>query len=127
MVYTSVTLYKTKYSEHTAIFEFNNTQKYDDFKLLCEWFKKKSTISGKKLDFMAGDAPITDEINLLKSYCYTFEEDTYTIELAKEEIKGRLRVILGLEPVETLYNFNHLLTTEKTQKLLELIKYKKTM
>ena len=127
MVFSVSTIYQTKYCEHIVIYAKNKTQNHDDYILLYEFFEEQLLNSGKKLDFMAGDAPIMDEINILKSYCHTFDDDDdiYTVKLAKEEIKGRYRVILGLKPEKVAYDFNLIMTTDNAKELLEGIKHKK--
>jgi ATP-dependent exoDNAse (exonuclease V) alpha subunit len=125
MAFSISTIYQTKYCEHIVIYAKNKTQNHDDYILLYEFFEEQLLNSGKKLDFISGDAPLIDEINLLKSYCHTFDDDTYTTKLAKEEIKGRYRVILGLKPEKVVYNFNQIMTTDNAKELLEDIKHKK--
>lgn len=82
---------ETKYSRH--IFEYN-----DDTKETLQYYHSKCeefAFYRRQIDFMAGDAPIIDEINLLKSYCYTFD-DVDVNKFAIDEINGRYRIILGL-------------------------------
>lgn len=85
---------ETTYSRH--VFEYK-----DDTKETLEYYNSKCeefAFYKRQIDFLAGDAPIIDEINLLKSYCYTFD-DVDANNFAIDEIKGRYRVILGLPKI----------------------------
>lgn len=88
---------ETTYSRH--VFEFNDdTEDTNQYYLsICDDY----ALYRQKIDFLAGDAPIIDEINLLKSYCYTFD-DVDVNKFAIDEIKGRQRAILGLPKISII-------------------------
>lgn len=104
----AVTVNQTKYNNRVVVFEFDKNESFDDFKLFCRFLEIKYGEFAKKIDFFADNVPIIDEINLLKSYCYTFDDAEVNM-FAKEEIKGRYREMLGLKQVMIIINYNKLL------------------
>lgn len=105
MVLLSICVSETKYSKHVVQFKIKKNESIKEFNVFCNFLKRLFNDAFKKLDFMAGDAPLIDEINILKSYCHTFDE-VYVNDFAKEEIKGRYRLILGLEPEIVIINYD---------------------
>lgn len=114
---------KTKYSFHGITFQANDNYCVEEFYALCEIMRTSFQLFIKKIDFLADGIPIIDEINLLKSYCHTFD-DKFVNEFAKEEIKGRYRAMLGLESTPVTYDYGSLLKYGDKNKIDEIINFK---
>ena len=99
---------QTKYNNRVVTFEYTKNESIDDFLLFCQFLQNKYEEFAKKIDFLADNIPIIDEINLLKSYCYTFDDAEVNM-FAKEEIKGRYREMLGLKQVMIIIDYNLIL------------------
>ena len=120
MVLLSVCVSETKFSKHVVHFNAKKNDSLAEFDIFCNFMKGLYKDASRKLDFMAGDAPLIDEINLLKSYCYTFDE-VYVNDFAKEEIKGRYRLILGVKPEINVINYDRVHNCNETQLIHEML------
>ena len=104
----AISVNQTKYNNRVVTFEYTKNESIDDFLLFCRFLQNKYEEFAKKIDFLADNIPIIDEINLLKSYCYTFDDAEVNM-FAKEEIKGRYREMLGLKQVMIIIDYNLIL------------------
>ena len=104
----AISVNQTKYNNRVVTFEYTKNESIDDFLLFCRFIQNKYEEFAKKIDFLADNLPIIDEINLLKSYCYTFDDAEVNM-FAKEEIKGRYREMLGLKQVMIVIDYNLIL------------------
>lgn len=120
MTLLSVCVSETKFSKHVVQFNAKKNDSLEEFEIFCRFMKGLCRDASNKLDFMAGDAPLIDEINLLKSYCYTFDE-VYVNDFAKEEIKGRYRLILGVKPEIIVINYDKVHNCKEAQLIHDLL------
>lgn len=93
------TVCETKYSKHVMKYISNNEN--EETRKILEIELAKCV---RKIDFFADNVPIEDEIDLLRSYRETFDEENVNTFII-QEIKGRYRHILGLKPVEVLLDY----------------------
>jgi hypothetical protein len=94
-----VPICETKYSKHIMKYISN-----DENDKTCEILQIELQKCVRKIDFLPDNIPIEDEINLLKSYRETFDDENVNTFII-EEIKGRYRHMLGLKPVDVLLDY----------------------
>ena len=125
----AISVNQTKYNNRVVTFEYTKNESIDDFLLFCRFLQNKYEEFAKKIDFLADNIPIIDEINLLKSYCYTFDDAEVNM-FAKEEIKGRYREMLGLKQVMIVIDYNLMLQrhdlSDVQQEIRDFFEIKKT-